>query len=97
MSQPFEDLTVPAVHKGGSAVPESSATRDNYFADRPKQKDRPLTGEGLPNVRCRLSEHRRGGGGQTQPTPRNMAARPDHQKRREEAMEVASPVRGNVA
>src|SRR5438105_1953138 len=95
--QPFENPTIPAEHTGESAIPESSATGDNYFADRPRLKDRPLTGEGLPTVRCRLSEHRRGGEGQTQPTPRNRAIRPDHQERREEGMEVASPDRGNVA
>ena len=30
--------TVPAEHKGGSAIPESSATGDNYFTDRPRLK-----------------------------------------------------------
>jgi hypothetical protein len=30
--------TVPAEHKGESAIPESSATGDNYFTDRPRLK-----------------------------------------------------------
>jgi len=33
---------------------------------------------------------------QTQPTPRNKLARPDHQKGKEEGMEVALPDRGNM-
>jgi len=31
-------LTVPAEHRGDSAIPESSATGDNYFTDRPRLK-----------------------------------------------------------
>jgi len=30
--------TVPAEYKGDSAIPESSATGDNYFTDRPRLK-----------------------------------------------------------
>jgi len=30
--------TVPAEHKGDSAIPESSATRDNYITDQPRLK-----------------------------------------------------------
>jgi len=30
--------TVPAEHKGDSAIPESSATGGNYFTDRPRLK-----------------------------------------------------------
>ena len=34
----FKSLTVPAEHKGDSAIPESSATRDNYFTDQLRLK-----------------------------------------------------------
>ena len=33
---------------------------------------------------------------QTQPTPRNRLARPDHQEEKEEGLEITSPDRGNM-
>ena len=51
----------------------------------------------MPTVEGYLSEHRERGRRHTQPTPRNKLTRPDHQKGKEEGMEVASPDRGKVA
>ena len=72
--------TVPAEHKGGSAIPDSSATGDNYFTDRPRLKDRPLTGEGFADRGVSLKRAQGEEKSRTQPTPRNRLARPDHQK-----------------
>jgi len=41
-------------------------------------------------MECCLSEPARGASRQAQPTPRNKLARPDHQKGKEEGVEMAS-------
>ena len=53
-------------------------------------KHRPLTCEGLPTLEGCLSEPGEDRVRQTQPTPRNKLARPDHQKGKEEGREMAS-------
>jgi len=94
--------TIPAKYKEDSAIRESSATGDHYFADGPRLKTdservRSCRPWGAAYLRAAYPNPERWGRRQTQPTPRNKLARPDHQKEKEDWMEGASPDTGNVA